>query len=86
MGEIKVPPEFDELIDGLVSSGRYASPGDVVAAAMRLLDEEERARAARLEVLRREVAEGVAEDDRGESLDGDEAVRLLRKHVRGAAE
>jgi putative addiction module CopG family antidote len=81
MGEISVPPEFDELIAGLVTSGRYASPKEVVAAAMRLLDEEERARAAQIEQMRRDVAEAIAEDERDDVVDADEYLRQLGERI-----
>jgi putative addiction module CopG family antidote len=41
-----------KLTKRLVESGRYASPDDVARAAMRLLEAEERERAAEIEAIR----------------------------------
>lgn len=81
MGEIKVPPEFEELIDGLVSSGRYASPSDVLRASLTLLDQQERERASRIEELRRKIDEGIAAADRGDVVDGGEVFAEMRQRL-----
>jgi putative addiction module CopG family antidote len=43
---IALTKHFEELIDRLVASGRYNNSSEVVRAALRILDAEERALAA----------------------------------------
>lgn len=49
---------FEELIQRQVRSGRYASASEVVREGLRLIEEREAAREARLEALRTEIARG----------------------------
>ncbi|MGQ3672988.1 type II toxin-antitoxin system ParD family antitoxin [Xanthobacter sp. TB0136] len=44
-------PEHQNLVESLVSSGRYEGPHAVLTAALALLQEKERERAARLSAL-----------------------------------
>ena len=59
---------FERFIGSLVKSGRYASASEVMRDGLRLLEERERLREAKLEVLRREVAIGLNSGP-GEPLD-----------------
>jgi antitoxin ParD1/3/4 len=49
---VHVGPRFRKLADDLVKSGRYGSASEVVRAAMRILEAEERELAADIEALR----------------------------------
>lgn len=62
----------DGLIGDLVASGRYQNASEVLRAGLRLLEQHEAEDAARLDALRRAVAEGVAdlESGRFETLAG----------------
>jgi antitoxin ParD1/3/4 len=62
----------DGIIGDLVASGRYQNASEVLRAGLRLLEQHEAEDAARLEALRRAVAEGVAdlESGRFETLAG----------------
>lgn len=55
-----------------VTSGRYNSASEVVREALRLLEQQEKMRAAQLGELRGRIDEGLASLDRGEGIDGDE--------------
>jgi antitoxin ParD1/3/4 len=79
---VSVTPEFERFISALVDSGRFRSASEVVRAALRLLQEREEERGARLEALRRGVAEGLAELERGEGLPADEVFEEILKALR----
>jgi putative addiction module CopG family antidote len=61
-----------------VESGDHASTSEVVRAGLRLLGEQDAERQARLEALRRDVGEGLAQLDRGEGHPGAEGFDQLR--------
>jgi len=79
---IELKPEQQRVIDLAVKSGAYQNPGEVLDQALEIIREqldledwmvEQRAAiAAHIEV-------GFAQADRGELIDGDEAVEMLRK-------
>ncbi len=49
---------FEDLIDGLVESGRYATASEVMREGLRLVEEREERRKAKLEALRAEIQKG----------------------------
>jgi antitoxin ParD1/3/4 len=69
---VTIPTEFLPFVNGAVASGRYRSEEDLVAAALRLLEDRER----KLAALRGELQIGLDELERGDSIDlGDAAAR-----------
>ncbi|QDX25367.1 type II toxin-antitoxin system ParD family antitoxin [Sphingomonas suaedae] len=60
---------FEGFIKRQVSSGRYASASEVIRDSLRLLEEQEEERAAKLEALRADIAYGAAS---GEGIPADE--------------
>ncbi len=68
-----------QLVERLLASRRYARPGDVVEAALKLLDEAEKRRAEQVEELRRDIAEGIAAAERGDLLDGEDVMEEWRR-------
>lgn len=68
---VSLTPELEKLIHTKVESGLYLSASEVVREALRLLEERDRIRELRLEVLRKEIQVGIDQADRGEleSLD-----------------
>jgi antitoxin ParD1/3/4 len=74
---VSLTPHLEQFIHETVNSGRYQSASEVVRTALRLLEERERERQAKLECLRREIQKGL---DSGPAtpLDIDEIKRLAR--------
>jgi len=74
--ELSLSPDVQKLINERVNSGKYPTPEDVVAAALRALDQQEwfgDFEAGELEDL---LAEGERSINGEGTLDGDEAFRL----------
>ena len=68
---------FEDLIDGLVESGRYATASEVMREGLRLVEEREERRKAKLEALRAEIQKGF---DSGPAEDvGDMFERIKRE-------
>ena len=51
---------YERFVRDLVGSGRYASASEVVRDGLRLVEEREQIRAAKLEALRRDIEAGFA--------------------------
>ena len=80
---ISLAPELEDLIHKKVESGRYDSVSDVVSKALRLLEEQEQLRAARLEEIKHEIALGLKDLDEGRSLPlNDETLELIKGRIR----
>jgi antitoxin ParD1/3/4 len=75
---------FEQFIQRQIKGGRYQTASEVLRDALRLLEEDERAREAALESLRAEVRMGRAT---GKGKPGEEVLaRLQAKYRRMAAE
>jgi antitoxin ParD1/3/4 len=75
---------FEEFIRRQVQGGRYQTASEVIRDALRLLEEEERARETALESLRAEVRRGRTN---GKGKPGEEVLaRLQAKYRKMAAE
>jgi antitoxin ParD1/3/4 len=74
---VNLTPQLEELVRSKVESGRYSSASEVVREALRLLEEQDRLREAKLQDLRREVRRGL-DSGRGQSWDA----AALKKQAR----
>ena len=70
----------EELVRAIMNDGLYASEGEVIDTALRLL--EERDDNLRLGVLRREIGLGIEQADRGELGPFDPRATLARVRAR----
>ena len=57
---VNLTPQLEELVRSKVASGMYTSASEVVREALRLMDEQDRLRAVKLEQLRKDIRQGLA--------------------------
>lgn len=70
---------FDKFIAQLLKTGMYQSQSEVVREGLRLLKEREDLKNLRLSEMRKEIAIGSEQADRGEFVDGDETFAEIRR-------
>ncbi len=62
---ISLTPQLESYIKEKVDTGLYHSVSEVVREALRLLEERDELKAVKLQALRQDIAEGLAELDQG---------------------
>ena len=74
---INLTEHFDHFVQRQVSSGRYSNASEIVREALRLLEEQEQQRKAKLIALRQAAKQGFDEIDQGKgiALNGQKAIR-----------
>lgn len=60
---VNLTPQLEELVRAKVDSGMYTSASEVVREALRLMDEQDQLRRARVEELRHEIRKGLESGD-----------------------
>jgi len=70
---------LDQFVADLLKSGMYQTQSEILREGLRLLKEKEDLKQLRLAELRKEIAFGGAEADRGEFVDGEETFASIRK-------
>jgi antitoxin ParD1/3/4 len=65
---INLTEHFDDFVQRQVSSGRYTSASEIVREALRLLEEQEQEREAKLKALRLAAKQGFDEIDQGKGI------------------
>jgi len=76
---VHLGPVLDEFVAGLLKTGHYQTQSEVLREGLRLLKEREELKQLRLAELRKEIAAGSAQADRGEFVDGLEAFKKIRR-------
>jgi len=56
---INLTPQLEELVRSKVASGLYNSASEVVREALRMMEEQDRVKAVKLEQLRQDILEGL---------------------------
>ncbi|MEK8087855.1 type II toxin-antitoxin system ParD family antitoxin [Aquabacterium sp. A3] len=84
---VNLTPQLEDWVRAKVSSGMYTSASEVVREALRLMQEQDQLREAKLEELRRDIRRGL---ESGPSQDWNAtelkaAARARRKPTTGAA-
>lgn len=75
---VNLGPVFDQFVADLLQGGHYQSQSEILREGLRMLKEREELKRARLDELRREIARGGEQADRGELVDGPEALARIR--------
>jgi antitoxin ParD1/3/4 len=65
---INLTEHFDQFVEREVSSGRYGNASEIVREALRLLEEQEQERTAKLKLLRQAAKQGFDEIDQGRGI------------------
>jgi antitoxin ParD1/3/4 len=76
---VHLGPAFDEFVADLLKSGYYQTQSEVLREGLRLLKEREEVKQMRLAELRKEIALGSEQADRGQFVDGPEAFAKIRR-------
>ena len=76
---VSLTPELEKFVSAKVESGRYGSASEVVREALRLLEERDEARAARLVEFQHELGRRLDSLDAGERGDPAESLARLRR-------
>jgi antitoxin ParD1/3/4 len=75
---------YERFIKELIESGRYSTASEVMRDALRLIEEREDSRKAKLEALRNEIQQGL-DSGPSQALDIDDIIAEGRR-IRAAAE
>ncbi len=76
-----LPPELARYVDAKVMAGTFASATDVVREGLRLLQDQDRQRAARHQELRDMVQVGLDQARRGEFIAGDVVFEEIEREL-----
>ena len=74
---VNLTPQLEDLVRAKVNSGLYTSASEVVREALRLMQEQDRLREAKLDELRRDVRRGL-ESGRSENWNATEIKAAAR--------
>ena len=77
---LSLKPELESFIQKEINKGKYATPNEVVEAALNLLDRQNSSDQLAIEIGEK-VDVAVAQIDRGEGLNGDEVFARLRSRL-----
>jgi antitoxin ParD1/3/4 len=72
---------FEDMIEDLIDSGRYSTASEVMREGLRLVEEREERRKAKLEALRAEIQKGV-DSGPAEEVDLHEFVKSIKARGR----
>jgi antitoxin ParD1/3/4 len=69
---VTLPPELEQFISRKIESGQYLCESEVILEGLRLLRDRDELDRIRLEALRKEIAIGIEQIERGEYTEYDE--------------
>ena len=74
---VSLTSELEEFVNNKVKSGMYFSASEVIREGLQLLRDHDELKNRRIEEIRQQIAHGVEQLERGETVDGEEAFRKL---------
>lgn len=77
MMNVSLTPELEQFVQEKVKTGRYLSASEVVREALRLLEERDRLREIKIDILRKEIAASIGQVNCGEASEQEEVVQEL---------
>jgi antitoxin ParD1/3/4 len=81
---VSLTPQLESFVQEKVASGLYTSASEVIREALRMLEEQDRVKATKLEMLRKELQKGIDELDRGEGVPLD--IEAIKKEAKARKE
>lgn len=76
---VSLTQELEQYVNEKVASGMYHTASEVVREGLRLLKERDELRQMRLAEMRKQIAEGLAQLDRGEGIPAEEVFEEVRE-------
>ena len=76
---VHLGPVFDEFVADLLKTGHYQTQSEIVREGLRLLKEREEVKQLRFAELRKEIAVGIVQADRGQFVDGSQSFVKIRQ-------
>jgi antitoxin ParD1/3/4 len=78
---VSLTPELEQIVDQKVKSGMYNSASEVVREGLRLLQQRDDMREAKLNALRAEIQKGIEDLEAGRYRDGAEAMAEIKERL-----
>jgi len=75
---VSLTPELGRFVQKRVAAGRYLTASEVVREGLRLLEEQERDRAAAFEALKSKLEHTAAQADRGTFVDPEQVLKRIQ--------
>lgn len=76
---VSLTPELENIVNQKVKSGLYNSASEVVREGLRLLQQRDEMREAKLNSLRAEIQKGIDDLEAGRYRDGEEAMAEIKE-------
>jgi antitoxin ParD1/3/4 len=78
---VSLTTELEEMVEQKVKTGLYTSASEVVREGLRLLQQRDEMREAKLKALRADIQKGIDDLEAGRYQDGGEAMAEMREHL-----
>ena len=78
---VSLTPELEQIVDQKVKSGLYNSASEVVREGLRLLQQRDDMREAKLNALRAEIQKGIDDLEAGRYRDGEVVMAEIRERL-----
>ncbi len=78
---VSLTPELETIVDSKVKSGLYNSASEVVREGLRLLQQRDEMREAKLKALRVEIQKGIDSLEAGRFRDGETAMTEIKERL-----